>query len=83
MFSETASTFCLAVAWSNPAWRTTLAFRGADKERTIGVVTQAPGSPFPSCVHTCGHQAQLTMMTTSFLCSELLVMEYKDSQRGQ
>jgi hypothetical protein len=38
MFSEAASASCLAVTWSNPAWSTALAFRGADKEGPIRVV---------------------------------------------
>lgn len=73
MFSETASTSCLAGAQSYPAWRTTLAFRGADKESPIwgGGTNSRKPSPFPCS--TCGHQAQLTTMTTSFLCSEELV----------
>lgn len=74
MFSETASTSCLAVARSNPAWRTTLAFRGTDKEGPIGVVTQAPGSPSPSLVRTCSCQAQFTMMITSCVCSDELLL---------
>lgn len=74
MFSETASMSCLAVARSNPEWRTTLAFRGTDKEGPIGVATQAPGSPSPSLVRTCPCQAQLTMMIISFLCSDELAL---------
>lgn len=73
MFSETASTSCLAGTQSYPAWRTTLAFRGADKESPIwgGGTNSRKPSPFPCS--TCGHQAQLTTITTSFLCSEELV----------
>lgn len=57
MFSEAANASCLAVTWSNPAWRTALTFRGPDKKGPIGSEAQAPGSPASSVDHTCGPQA--------------------------